>query len=280
MKPAPLKQLLACLSLFTITIALGAQNAKAQDQMRLAIDSCQAAVKDRITREQPGPSPRVEFDGSPQLNPISSAETAIRGRGRYYRDNNDRGRIFTYNSTYNTRTGRITQPAYAFVASGGMGGGIGSGFGEPENLPAGTTWFEGMIVSRSSDKCLDIYKGQTAAGVKVQQFDCHGQDNEIWSFVAQDNGVYSITNRKSGKVLDVADKSKNNGSRIQQNDWNHANNQLWRVEALRGEFYQLVNVGSGKCLTVEAGSLKNETPLIQFDCQRSEGQAFRMVRRQ
>ena len=91
----------------TLAVALvlaGARPASAQDPRDAALSRCQQELQYRMGREAGGRQPDAAIDERrTQINQLSSGETRVRGNVRYTRDNNDRGRDFTYDCTYNSR---------------------------------------------------------------------------------------------------------------------------------------------------------------------------------
>ena len=74
--------------------------------------------------------------------------------------------------------------------------------GEPivgETIPS--IFYE--IVSRNSDKCLDVTYASTEAAASVIQWICHGGANQQWRLEPVSDGAVRIIAQHSGQVLDV-----------------------------------------------------------------------------
>ena len=66
-------------------------------------------------------------------------------------------------------------------------------------VPAG--WAE--VISKNSNKCLDVRGVSAEAGALLQQWSCWGGDNQKFEFTPVPGG-YKITAKNSGLQLDVA----------------------------------------------------------------------------
>lgn len=83
------------------------------------------------------------------------------------------------------------------------------------------------IVSNGSGKCLDVYKAGKDNGVNVQQWTCHGGDNQKWSVTQESDGYVTIKNKNSGRCLDVYGVGQQDGANIQQWGCTGRGNQRW-----------------------------------------------------
>ncbi|GAB3996807.1 hypothetical protein GCM10029992_17950 [Glycomyces albus] len=122
------------------------------------------------------------------------------------------------------------------------------------------------IVSRSSDKCMDVVSGSTDDGAEIIQYDCHGGLNQRWQLQDAGDGHVQIVSQSSGKCVDVADESTANGGRIIQWPCNGQDNQQWELRDAGGGYVQIVSRHSGKCIDVPNGSADNSVRLQQYDC--------------
>jgi hypothetical protein len=122
----------AVLSTFAIAVALAsARPASAQwDPRDAAVSRCQQELQYRMRREAGGRQPDAAIEERrAQINQLSNGETRVRGNGRYTRDNNDRGRDFTFDCTYNNRN-NSARATYNWSGSG-WGGQLTTGPGSP-----------------------------------------------------------------------------------------------------------------------------------------------------
>jgi len=102
-------------------------------------------------------------------------------------------------------------------------------------VPTGDGWYN--IVARHSGRCLDVTGGVAATGngIKLQQWDCLGTDNQKWGLYPTSNGYYyRIIARNSAKALDVEGGvgATANGVRIQQWDYLDQDNQKWEISVV------------------------------------------------
>lgn len=72
------------------------------------------------------------------------------------------------------------------------------------------------IISRLSNRALDVRGVSKDDGAAIQQWSYAGTDNQKWKF-ARAGGSYIITSVLSGRAIDVDTRSGNvNGARVQQ----------------------------------------------------------------
>ncbi len=123
-------------------------------------------------------------------------------------------------------------------------------------------------------KCVDVVDGGKGDGDAVQQWSCHGGDNQLWRFTPGDAGHYVIVSRNSGKCLDVHGGDRGDGARVQQWSCNGGANQQWRSEPDDGGYHRLVNRNSGKCLDVYGGDHGDGARIVQWSCNGGSNQQF------
>ena len=76
-----------------------------------------------------------------------------------------------------------------------------------------------------SGRCLDIDGDSTAAGTKVELWDCNGGANQQWT--PQADGTLKGT--QSGRCLDDPRASSTNGTQLEIWDCNGGYNQKWTL---------------------------------------------------
>jgi elongation factor Tu len=71
--------------------------------------------------------------------------------------------------------------------------------------PMPDTSLQYKLIAKHSGKCLDVIggPGAVANGVRVQQYDYLGGDNQKWRLVPVEDGYYQLIAKHSGKCLDV-----------------------------------------------------------------------------
>jgi glucosylceramidase len=127
------------------------------------------------------------------------------------------------------------------------------------NPPTGS--FPGYynIISRNSNKGLDVADNATTSGSRIQQYDITngGGNNQRWKFVPDGSGNYYIIVKSTGMYLAVENNGTTDGLKVQQRTASTSNEFKWTVTSLGGGYYKIINVNSGKSLDVENVSTAN-----------------------
>lgn len=94
--------------------------------------------------------------------------------------------------------------------------------------------FEGFLIRSEHDfKCLDGAGWSKSPGANVQQYECHGGENQVFEILPVYSGIwlrgYWIKSKHSGMCLDAAGWSKENGANIQLYPCHGGDNQLWDI---------------------------------------------------
>jgi len=133
------------------------------------------------------------------------------------------------------------------------------------------------LVARNSNKCIDIFGAEKEAGANVQQYDCHGKDNQAFEFVNEKDGWFQIKAKDSGLCLDVQGYSNENGANIIQWDCKSRNseNQQFQMVNQGGGWYSLKAKHSNHCLDINAASMDNGANLEQYQCNNQGNQQFK-----
>lgn len=115
------------------------------------------------------------------------------------------------------------------------------------------------IISRNSNKGLDVADNSTTSGGRIQQYDIAngGGNNQRWKFVADGSGNYYIIVKSTGMYLATENNSTADGIKVQQRTASTSNEFKWTVTSLGGGYYKIINVNSGKSLDVENVSTAN-----------------------
>ncbi|MFI9011428.1 RICIN domain-containing protein [Actinosynnema sp. NPDC053489] len=128
---------------------------------------------------------------------------------------------------------------------------------------AGTASAQSGVTIRNGGnaRCLDADLGTIGTdGTKVQLWECHGDDNQLWTF--EPHGL--IRNNQSGRCLDAElAGTPHNGTKVQLWTCHGDENQVWDYDADR---QVLVNYLSGRCLQADPGTA-NGTGVSLRDCQ-------------
>ena len=120
------------------------------------------------------------------------------------------------------------------------------------------------IVSRNSDKCLDVAYASADARASVIQWICHGGANQQWRLEPVSDGAVRIIAHHGGQVLDVYGGLVDDVTPIIQFPWHGGDNQLWTVEPAANGYVFIVARHSGKVLDVERGSMDDGARVIQY----------------
>ncbi|MFZ0597280.1 MAG: RICIN domain-containing protein [Flavobacterium sp.] len=115
------------------------------------------------------------------------------------------------------------------------------------------------IISRNSNKGLDVADNSTVSGGRIQQYDITngGGNNQRWKFVADGSGNYYIIVKSTGMYLATENNSTADGIKVQQRTASTSNEFKWTVTSLGGGYYKIINVNIGKSLDVENVSTAN-----------------------
>jgi glucosylceramidase len=132
------------------------------------------------------------------------------------------------------------------------------------NWGAGTPPVTGLpgyynIISRNSNKGLDVADNSTTSGSRIQQYDITngGGNNQRWKFVSDGSGNYYIIVKSTGMYLAVENNGTADGLKVQQKTFSASNEFKWTVTSLGDGYYKIINVNSGKSLDVENVSTAN-----------------------
>lgn len=156
-----------------------------------------------------------------------------------------------------------------------------NGYGSNYDLKVSVQRSAASLSNKLSNKCLDVAGASLADQANVQQYSCHGGQNQQWVFkpmgylekVAPD---YSIINAYSGKCLDVAGASLADGANVQQYACHGGDNQIWKLDNLFDGTHRIRNLRSGKALEVAGGSVANGGNVQQFMWKNGDNQKWRI----
>ena len=131
-----------------------------------------------------------------------------------------------------------------------------------------------ILKAKHSGKCLDVEGGSTSNGTFVNQWQCHGGDNQRFNLVHLGGGYYSLIANHSGLCLDIIGGSKNAGTRLQQWQCHYQDNQKFNLIWHTDGSYSLVAKHSGLCVDVANASLNNGAQVTQWPCHWGTNQRF------
>lgn len=170
---------------------------------------------------------------------------------------------------------------------GGGGGGAGGGGYRPNNnnqggnyggggRPSGRAIYSGLIQSRATGKCVDVDRRGQPDGANIQQWSCHGSNNQIFEIVDLGRGEVAVVNAESGKVMEVQGGSWQNGADVAQWSWNNGQHQKWRMEATDRGYFRFVNQGTRKCLDLDGAANNDGANIAQSQCHNGANQQWRV----
>lgn len=164
------------------------------------------------------------------------------------------------------RTGKKSVGHVALAAAFGLSLVALSGAGA-NAAPAQTQAVYTLVINSRSVKCLDVPENSNSNNQGIEQYECNGNGNQLWTLESQGNGFFRVINENSRKCLDVRGRSANNNAVVVQNGCNAEFSQQWaRQPDSDGVGTRLAARHSGKCLTVANSSLANKAGIVQFDC--------------
>jgi hypothetical protein len=150
--------------------------------------------------------------------------------------------------------------------------------GRPPYFVHGRTF---SLTALHSGKCLDVRQFSQANGATVQQWNCHGRDNQRWVLepagTVEGEPSYLLQAVHSGKCLDVRQFSQANGATVQQWNCHGRDNQRWVLESVgtaEAPSYLLRAVHRGKCLDVRQFSQANGATVQQWNCHGRDNQRW------
>lgn len=115
------------------------------------------------------------------------------------------------------------------------------------------------IISRNSNKGLDVADNSTTNGGRIQQYDIAngGGNNQRWKFVPDGSGNYYIIVKSTQMYLATENNTTGDGVKVVQRTLASSNEFKWTVNDLGGGYYKIINLNSGKSLDVENVSTAN-----------------------
>ena len=120
------------------------------------------------------------------------------------------------------------------------------------------------VVSRKSNKVLDLASGGTADGTDAVQWGWSGGNSQKWTVTYLGNGQYQFQGLASGKLLEVTNASTSNGAIVQIWPSNNNNCQKWTITPAGDGACKLLNVNSSKAADVSSGSTADGAAIIQW----------------
>ena len=142
----------------------------------------------------------------------------------------------------------------------------------------GTKWIYDYTsaVAKHSGRCMDVSGGGTGNGSNIQQWECHGGDNQSWKLIPLGGDYYRIQVKHSGRCMDVSGGGTGNGPNIQQWECHNGDNQKWKLVPLGGDYYRIQAKHSGRCMDVASRGTGNGPNIHQWDCHDGDNQKWKL----
>ncbi|MEZ4630557.1 MAG: S8 family serine peptidase [Deinococcales bacterium] len=140
------------------------------------------------------------------------------------------------------------------------------GFSEPQYF----------IRNVQSNKCLEVYGGNTNNSANIDQWTCSSASPWHRWRLRPVGDSYQLINVNSGYVVDVTYASTDSGANISQYPYGGGNHQKWMVLSNGDGTFGFRALHSGKCMDVEGGSSADGVNIIQWDCHSGNNQKWRI----
>ncbi|QSB26447.1 RICIN domain-containing protein [Flavobacterium sp. CLA17] len=166
--------------------------------------------------------------------------------------------LVVYNSGGSSNTIRIVSGSSAFDYAVPAASAVTFTWGAGTLPPTGFPGYYN-IISRNSNKGLDVADNATTSGSRIQQYDITngGGNNQRWKFVSAGSGNFYIIVKSTQMYLTTENNGTGDGVKVVQKSFAATNEFKWTVTSLGGGYYKIINVNSGKSLDVENVSTAN-----------------------
>lgn len=132
------------------------------------------------------------------------------------------------------------------------------------------------IISRLSNKAVDVEAASRNDGANIIQWAYQGKPNQHWDLTHLGNGYYSLRPVHSGQSMDVHEWSSVEGGEIRQHPWTGGTNQQWLVESLDNGYYRILSRFSELSLDVYEQSMEDGGDIRQWTYWGGEGQQWEL----
>lgn len=130
------------------------------------------------------------------------------------------------------------------------------------------------LMSRNSEKYLDVSEGSMAENANVQIWDENGAKPEEWHFISVEDGYYKIISANSGLALTVDGTMA--GSNVVQSTWRDTDEQKWKPVSAGSGFYKIVSKIGDLCLDVSEGKTDAGTNVQVWNDNQLEPQQWQL----
>lgn len=154
-----------------------------------------------------------------------------------------------------------------------------TGFGIEVNARAIPGTYQ--IVSRNSNKCLDVFNHLFTDKAGLAQWDCTGEPHQRFKLVDKTRGSFSLLAKRNGYCLTAL--STQNGSQVVQraacsSQYDPALSDYVRFHDMGDGSYSVALSRSNRCMDVTSGSKTNGAKVQIWDCHSGSNQRWELQR--
>lgn len=145
---------------------------------------------------------------------------------------------------------------------------------QPESTLLGNGIYK--LVSKASEKVLNIVGCSPALGADVVQSSWNGMNCQLWNIQSTGDGYFVLTAVRGGLALDVAGCSNDDYANVHTWAPNGAPCQQWKIEETGSGYYRLISRNSDKALTVLMDLQAEGAEVLQQGWLGADGQQWRI----
>lgn len=221
----------------------------------------------------------ITIDGGQQIGNVNFSNNYFYGVNRHgiHVRNGAYGNVVLDNNYAERINGQTISNESSQLSITQYNGGINisGGSGASGGIVSGAKY---RIVSRQSNKCLDVEGGNSSAGANVLQWENNGGINQQWYLNQNSDGSYTVLSALSGMAIDVEGGSTSNGGNVIVWNSNGQDNQKWWITDMGNGYYSIVSKNSGKSIDVEGNSTDNGGNVLQWDYHGGTNQQWMLER--
>ena len=129
----------------------------------------------------------------------------------------------------------------------------------------------------SNGKVVDVNGASKANRANIQLYDLNGTAAQIFRFVEEGNGYYSIQALCArNKVLDIEGGRGYSGCNVITYDYHGGDNQLWYLRGVGNGYCEIVSKSGGYCLDVSGANTSNYTNIQVYYSNKTNAQRFKL----
>jgi len=106
----------------------------------------------------------------------------------------------------------------------------------------------------------------------------HGGSNQLWRFIPDNQGNYSIVNVKNGGTLEIPDYSNaSQGTSLLVSQPNNTINEKWKVVGAQGNGFTILSAFNNLAIDINGGNVTNGTNIIIWPGNNQLNQTWQIV---